>query len=90
MPAVRRFTATRTWITAMMPNASAPAERNTNTLTMVAELSPPDICVMRSNRGVTDQILKLHILYIRTLPISIQPAAQPRPILVMSYCKMLM
>src|SRR5262245_17211245 len=48
MPAARRFTATRTWITAMRPNASAAADRNTNTLTMMV-LSPPDRSFRSSN-----------------------------------------
>src|SRR5690348_7238060 len=48
MLAARRFTAMRTCTTAMTPNASAAADRNTNRLTIVVEPSPV-IWVSRSN-----------------------------------------
>src|SRR3954454_7260941 len=48
MPAARRFTATRTWMTAIIPNASAAADRNTNRLT-TSVLSPPVMSFSNSN-----------------------------------------
>src|SRR4051812_38614984 len=47
MPAARRFTATRTCTTAMRPNASAAADRNTNALT-TSVLSAPAISLRNS------------------------------------------
>ena len=63
--------------TAITPNASAAADRNTNALT-ISVLSPPAICVMNSNRRPC-QIRKLHILYMTMLPTIIHAPARPRP-----------
>src|ERR1043165_1253393 len=48
MPAARRFTAMRTWLTATAPKANTAADRNTNTLTTMV-LSPPAISFRNSN-----------------------------------------
>ena len=39
--------------TAIAPNASAAADRNTNALTIRVEPSPPEVCIMRSKRAST-------------------------------------
>ncbi len=74
MPAARRLTEPCTRTTAMTPNASVAAARNTSTPThgrgAVARTRPISVSQITS----IDQILKLTMRYMMKLPMPIQPA----------------
>ena len=84
MLAARRLTEPCTRTTAMMQNVSVAAARNTSTPTRVALPSFSS----RSSVPI-DQILKLTMRNMMKLPISIQPPAAARQILVRSSCQTL-
>src|SRR4029077_8631840 len=52
--AARRFTARRTCSTAIMPNASAAADRNTNALTIMLEPSPAKPVMYSNTASMSD------------------------------------
>src|SRR5215475_12820868 len=62
MLAARRFTAMRTCTTAMTPNASAAADRNTNRLTIMVEPSPVN-WVSRSNTAFMSDPEVAHLVH---------------------------
>ena len=84
MLAARRFTEPCTRTTAMTLKVSVAAARNTSTPTMVVLPS-----FSRMSSAPIDQTLKLTMRNMIILPISIQPAAAARHILVRSSCQTL-
>src|SRR5215212_1658614 len=61
--AARRFTARRTCTSAITPNASAAADRNTNALTTRAEPSPPAVRLIRSNTASMSDPEVAHLVH---------------------------